>query len=259
LLAITLATLQITWATWMAIAAIAKLSEYGFGEYVKHYTNWSWTLQVLFYYSTLGVPFLLGGLMDIDSAAGDLTLLLVGIAFLPLHGIVWSVLALVSVMLATKAELFLDVLEEVAPTLVMLGDSIYHFWPVLAILIYYIAYRRVINVALNRVIVRQQLYRSSFRLLLFILYQAFGGSLFSVAVYTLIFDVQEVYKTDVPFAAGVAVVLLTLGAINALPLLITLSIHKVGKRFEYPRSWLMVDDADPELWSRIDAAVVKSI
>ena len=254
-LALVLATLQVIWACWMAAAAVVKIAEYGGHEYVRHYTNWSWTLQALFYFATAPIAFVLVGVVDAHSVLGEFVLGILVVGFLPLHGIVWFVLTLVSLLLATKAELFADVLAELAPTWVMLGDSVYHFWPVLALLLYYTAYRRVIYVALNRVYARQVLYSSPVRLTIFVLYQSFAGSLFSLAAYSLIFDPQAVYKTDVPFGFGLATVLGTLAAVNALPLLIVLAIHRVGRRVEYPPGWLKIDDSDPEIWVRATETV----
>lgn len=256
-LALLLGVAQIVWATWMTAAAVVKIAEYGGHEFVRHYTNWSWALQALFYFATAPVPFVLVGVIDADSTVGNFVLNVLVIGFLPLHGVVWFVLTLVSLLLATKAELFNDVLAEIAPTWVMLGDSVYHFWPVVGLLLYYIAYRRVIYVALNRVYARQRLYESAPRLSVFLLYEAFAGSLFSLAVYSLLFDPQSVYKTDLAFGLGLATVLGTLALVNALPLLIVLGIHRVGRRTEYPPGWLRLDDADPEVWARMDTQTSK--
>jgi hypothetical protein len=250
LLALLLAGVQIVWASWMLAAAAFKISEYGAYEFVRHYTNWSWMLQTLFYFASAGAPFMLAGLVDVNSCFGDATLTAIGLGFLPLNGVVWSVLVLVSVMLATKAELFTDVLKELAPTWVMLGDSIYHFWPVLALLLYFIAYRKVVYVALNRIFARQRLYASAFRLTVFLLYESVFGTALSFAIYGLLFNPQKVYKTDLPVGLGVLVVLLTLQLINALPLLLVLFVYKIGRRVEYPPDWLQANESDPELWVR---------
>lgn len=259
MLALLLGSVQIAWASWMLAAAALKIAEYGAYEFVRHYTNWSWLLQTAFYFASAGAPFLLAGLVDVNSCLGDLTLTVIGLAFLPLNGIVWSVLVLVSVMLATKAELFADVLKELAPTWVMLGDSIYHFWPVLAIVLYFIAYRKVVYVALNRIFARQRLYSSAFRLTLFLLYESFAGTALSFAIYGLLFNPQKVYKTDLPAGLGVLVVLLTLQVINALPLLVVLFVYKIGRRVEYPPDWLQTNESDPELWVRARDQPMKTV
>lgn len=250
ILALMLVVTQIAWASWMLVAAALKIGEFGLFEFVRHYTNWSWLLQVVFYFSTTPAPLMLVGLVDVNSCLGDLTLGVLALGFFPLNGVVWSVLVLVSVMLATKAELFVDVLNEMAPTWVMLGDSIYHFWPVLVLLLYFIAYRKLIYVALNRVYARQRLYTSPVRLTFFLLYQAFVGTLFSFAVYGVLFNPQKVYKTELPAGLGILVVLLTLQAVNAVPLLVQLFVYKIGRRVEYPDDWLPINESDPELWVR---------
>lgn len=260
-LALVLGATQAVWASWMLAATVLKMAEFGAYEFVRHYTNWSWLLQMLFYFGSIGAPLLLTDLLNVNSCAGEFTLHVLVFGFFPLNGVVWSVLVLVSVMLATKAELFADVLAEIAPTWVMLGDSVYHFWPVLVILVYFIAYRRVLYVALNRVFARQRLYDSSVRLSIFVLLQAFVGTLLSMLFYGMLFDPQKVYKTDVPPGLGVLVVLLTLLVVNLFPLVLILFVYKVGRRVEYPRHWLAVNESDPALWARAsdESVIVKQI
>ena len=253
LLAFLFASAQLVWACWMLASTVFKIGEYGINEFVQHYTNWSWTLQNLFYFATIGAPFLRFGVADVDGCFADATFFVIAMGFLPLHGVVWAVLVIVSVMLATEAKLFSDILEEVPATWVMLGDSIYHFWPVLVLLLFAIVYWKLIFVAYNRVFVRRRLYDSRRRLCMFLLFQSFVGTAVSLTIYGILFDPRQVYKTELPIGLGIGVVVLTLQLTNALPLLIVLFVHKVARRVEYPSAWLSQNDADPMLWQQLQA------
>ena len=81
--AIVLFVAQLLFVLLVAGTALAKLVEFGGHSYVEHFTNWSWTAQILFYAGTLPAGVSPGG----SRFAGAI----VALAWLPLVGIVTSV------------------------------------------------------------------------------------------------------------------------------------------------------------------------
>ena len=258
-LAIMLASLQVMWATLMAAGAVLKIIEYGMHAYVRHYTNWSWTLQILFYYGSIATPFILAGLIHPNSRLGYATQVVLVVGFLPLNGVVWSVMGLVSVLLGTNSPFLTNVFTELAPSIVMLGNDLYHVWPVIGILIFYIVYNKFVHFSINGVYAHGAILGNAWLLMLFLLYEAFVGSLASMASYGLIFNPQEVYQTDVPIGVGVGVVLLILAGVSLVPLLVIVAIYNVGNRVAYPYEWLLLNEKDPETWIRMHAGSVKMV
>lgn len=259
LLVVILGVLQLTWAVMMGLAAIFKIVEYGFYQYIRHYTNWSWTLQALFYFATMGAPFILVGLVSPYGPIGRFTRAVIVLGFLPLNGIVWSVLVLVSVLLGTKSPFLTDVFAQLDPAIVMLGNDLYHFWPTVVILIYYIVYNKVIHFAINALYAHQRLLESAFRLVVFIAYEAFLGTAISLVTYGLIFDPHEVYKSNLSTAEGATVVLITLCSVNLVPLLIVVAIYNVGTRMAYPYEWLFINEKDAETYTKMHSGSIKNI
>src|SRR5690349_17523236 len=70
--------LQALWVLGLTAAAIAKIATDGFHSYVSHFTNWSWTLQIVFYGATLIYPFWLRGGVAV-----------IQLLFFLLSGVVW--------------------------------------------------------------------------------------------------------------------------------------------------------------------------
>jgi len=211
---------QLTWATLMLAAAVFKAAESGLGSYVRHYTNWSWTLQLLFYYASAPAP-LLVAVRD-RSRWRDAALAVVAFGVLPLNGVVWLVASVVNVLLASGHSFIDQYFDQHAPSLVVLGNDVYHLFPLVALLLYFALNARIVFFALNALLRAERLG--------FYLYAAYGGTLISLLAYLALFDPQKVYSTDLPFAVGGAFAALVLTVINALPLAVGVIYWRLGAR-----------------------------
>lgn len=247
-LALLEASVQLFAFSLLFFAAVGKLVEFGFFAYIIHFTNWSWSLQAFFYLATLPAPFILVGLLREDSAISRFVQVVLVVVFFPLNGIVFVVVVVVSVLLGTNAPFLTDILARLPPTIVMLGNDVFHFWPVVIILIYYIAYHRLIHFALNRALTTTGVLSSPWRTTAFILYEAYVGSATAIFVYSLIFDPHEVYKTDIWTLSGIVVSAIVLTVFNLLPLMAILALLRVGTNKPYSVRWLVRNDDDPELY-----------
>lgn len=226
---------QLGWATLMLAAAVFKIAESGVNSYVRHYTNWSWTLQLLFYYASAPAPLLVA--LRKHGAWRNVTLAVVAFAFLPLNGVVWVVASVVNLLLASGHSFIDEYFEQHAPSLVVLGNDVYHLFPLVALLLYLVFNARVVFFALNQLLAGER--RG------FFLYLAYGGTLISLLTYLALFDPHVVYSTDLPFAAGGLFALLVLTLVNAIPLAIAVLYWRLGARAladewldRRPRSWL---------------------
>jgi len=248
---------QVGWATLMAVGALGKIGEFGLLPYVCHFTNWSWTAQLLFYYATAAAPFVLTGIIDERSSVGALTRALLVLAFFPLNGVIFTVMFVVSVLLGTGSPFLTDIFTKYPPEIVFLGNDLMHFWPIVVLLLYFIVYRKLIAYSLNRVLVAYDIIESPWRFTLFIGYQAYGGAGIALAIYSLIFDPREVYESDQPIVVGVVAVAVSLTIFNLTPLLIVLALG-VASPVRYSRAWLLRNDVDPRLSPADDSRRVKS-
>lgn len=228
-------------------AAIGKIIEFGWYGHIQHFTNWSWSLQALFYFVTLPAPFVQVGLIREDSSVGRFVQFVLAVFFFPLVGIIFVVVVVVSVLLGTNSPFLTDIFTKLPPTIVMLGNDVFHFWPVIFILLFYLAYRRLIHFSLNHAMTYTGVLTSGSRTTLFIVWEAYFAPGATIFVYAIIFDPHEVYKTDVWTGSGVVVAFITLTVFDLIPLMIILGLERVGTNVAYPVRWLFYNDSDPEL------------
>lgn len=235
-LAIAISTLQLFWATLMLAAALFKLFEFGVLSYTMHYTNWSWTLQLAFYFGSALAPIAVA-----FRERGALRMALrvfVAVVFVPLNGVVFVVAALVMVLLVTRSQFLAAYFAEHAPSFVMLGNDVYHFLPVIALLIYLIINWRFVAYSVN------WLLRDGERWLM-VLYLAFGGTAITLLAYAVFFDPRVVYSTDIGYAAGGLFIAAILVVFNLAPLMAAVYFFGLGRRqmddrwleANYPVAW----------------------
>lgn len=244
-LAVLAGFVHLTVALVFAYTAIGKIIRSGFDSYIGHFTNWSWTFQTLFYFSTLAVPFLLTGFATASSFLGKVTQTIIVLFLFPLNGILWVVVVVINVILATGGTLFVGLVRSLSVSIVIIGNDVFHFWPLVILLVYILAYSKFIFYSLNGALVRSAVADSPRRLTLFVLYQSYGGPLLALLFYVTIYNPQQVYQTDVNAAIGVAIVLATLTFLNLVPILIILSLIGVGSTVRYNKYWLLTNFNDP--------------
>lgn len=229
----------------MAGIEVAKILELGFAGHFTHFTNWAWSIETLFYGFSLAAALIQYGLIDVNSAIGRFTCTLLVLFFFPVLGIVAIVAVVVFVLLGTNAQFLADLLTQLPPTIVMLGNDVFHMIPVIFILIYFLAFFKLIIFSINRMLVQSRVFDSPGRLAVFILYQAYAGTGAVVIIYALIFDPHEVYKTTIWTGAGLVVGLLTLTVTNLIPLMIILWPLGAGQDVPYSVAWLVHNDYNP--------------
>ena len=105
----------------------------GVEDFFTYFTNWSWSVQVLFY-SLVLVGFIIN----------DVWNFIVFMLFLPVLGITFYVYIILQVIVTTRPRLLED-LEEIDPAIVELGNELYHPLPVIIILLFLLAFHEGIT------------------------------------------------------------------------------------------------------------------
>jgi hypothetical protein len=234
------------WALLMLSFAIGKISRFGIVSYVSHFTNWSWTFQIVFYLATALAPFLTTGLLDPHSTLGSFTRSVIVLGFWPLNGIIFTVMYGVSYLLGTGSHFLSNIFTKYPPEIVFIGNDLVHFWPIVVLLLFFIVYSKLIAYSLNDVLVRYGALRSPLRFTAFIGYQTYVGASVAIAVYALLFDPRVVYETDQTLAEGALVALVALTIATLVPLLFFLWLG-VASPARYSREWLARNIYDARL------------
>lgn len=217
------ATAQLVLGLFFVAAIVQKIAVHGdvFG-FVEQFTNWSWTLQAFTYLITLGVPFVQWGLVRVDSPLGRFTEVVTVLLFFATLGLTFVVVIAISIIFALNPTFLNDLLIGTPATLIVLGNDIYHVWTVVFILIYYIAYRRYIWYCLNRLLNRNGVLAGAWRQAFVIVYLVYLEPGFALLIYSWINDPHVVYRTNIPDAVGILIVLVTLTGSVLVGMLIVL-------------------------------------
>lgn len=230
-LAVIILVAQLLWAFTMLAGIVLKIADSGVHSFVKHYTNWSWTLQMLFYFATAPAPLLIA-YDNNKSLLAKFVSFVVGIAFVPLVGIVFVVAGLVMILLGTRSQFLVVLFQEHAPSFVMLGNDVYHFIPIIALLAYGLINWHFVLYSVNWLLNRRSRW-------LIALYLAYGGPAISLLWYVTFFNPQVVYQTDIGFLPGAVIVFALLTIFVFAPLTAAIYVFGLGK-WPVDDEWLMM-------------------
>lgn len=201
ILASLLTLIQFAVVSLMIGAAVMKIVEFGVLDYVQHYTNWSWTLQTLFYLGTLPAPLIVA--LEIDDWRLDVMAGFIAVTFVPLWGIVSAVLLLVILMLISGSRL-LETFATVIPISdIVLGNEVFHFFTVLLLLTWAVVNHRRVYYSLNQLFAHPTVRQNRSVFVALVLYQMFLGAIITQLFYASIFDPHAVYDTDIDTVLGV--------------------------------------------------------
>jgi hypothetical protein len=205
------ATAQLVLGLFFVAAIVQKVAVNGdVIGFVDQFTNWSWTLQTLTYLLTLGVPFVEWGLVRVDSPLGRFTEVVTVFLFFATLGLTFVVVIAISIILALDPTFLNDLLISTPATLIVIGNDIYHVWTVVFILVYYIAHHRYIWYSLNRLLNRHGVIASPWRQVFVIVYLVYLQPGFALLIYSWINDPHVIYRTKIPDAVGILIVIVTL-------------------------------------------------
>ncbi len=235
----------------MFVVAGLKIGEIGLEDYVRHLTNWSWTLQALFY-TVAGILNFLADLGDYDrpryaerSARG-----FNNFCFFIVNGLVWFVAIAVFVIFLYDDTLLEKADDEYGIQTTVVVNDIFHVVPVILALAYAFIYSRRLGRGLRELYRRigprdetSERYASPewedaapirctcFSSFVFFL-QAYVGTHIFLFFYLGIFDAGEVYYLDCPTGLSILLSLVSCTLFNAIPIAFALWDDEREKNYE---------------------------
>jgi len=243
--AVIITVCQAFWAALKFYTIVGKLVEFDDTDFVDHYTNWSWVIQTLFQMSIIGCTFVQVGWIRHDSALATWYRFVFALFFFPVLGIVMVVRVLVWLLLASGSLFFVQFMETMAPSLVMMGDDAFHFGPVLEMLLIALVFRKFILESCNWLIASTHMLDSPSRYTLYLFYNAYGLALATLIVYRLLYNPHDIYLTNLPDILGFVVIVLVLTLFVLLVELFVFWLLGVARRKRYTIEWFHRNDADP--------------
>ena len=233
-IAIIVTALLIGLVVLMSAVSIWKIAEDGWTDFFQHYTNWSWTLQTIYYALLIPAPLIVA--LGITDWRLRLQMAVIALFFVPLWGIVVAVLLMVILMLLTGAEFIDSIAQSVPLSILVLGNEMFHFLTVLILLTVTLILQRITYDSLNEVFSQPPVHKSRLIFWGLVFYEMVGGPLISVLLYLSIFNPQVVYETDINMLLGFVFLVVAL-IVATSELLLFLFCFDLGKAPIDPR-WL---------------------
>jgi hypothetical protein len=179
-------------------------------DYVRHFTNWAWTLHTVYFTITLLSNTLFIQLRYLNS-------FMISFFYFGLQGIAWSVAVLVYVFIGINAEFIEQYMKSfggnTSDSTVLLGNAFYHGFPVLFYLLYSIAYQKDIWLAMHWEL--NEYPASLLGRVFFAIYNIYLIPVLYYGSYLLFFDPKDVYNIDTPWWVGLLVVVGTITLVSA--------------------------------------------
>ena len=225
--------------------AIGKIYDGGFYEYWEHFTNWIWTIELIFIWATLPAPFVLNGQIDLDGPVGTFVRVVIVALFFPIYATIWVVIVVVSVLLVTDSPFLTEIMVTVKASLVFLGNDIFHFWPLILWQIGYNYYKKLIYLSHNYAFTATGILMDRTRTVIYVAIQVYLVPAFFLGAYNTIFDAKEVYPTKLYTIDGVVIGVITLTVVGLTIVGNMLGIQRIGNLKRFHRKWLTTNFNDP--------------
>lgn len=232
--------LEFAFVSLMIAAAIVKTADFGLLEYWQHFTNWSYTLQIIFYLVMLPVPLMIA--YEVEDSTLDVLAGFAAVTFVPLWGIVTTVLILVLAMLVVGSQLLEAFVGVVPVSDIVLGNEVFHFFTVFRLLTWATVNQRFVYYSLNQLFSHEIVHNSRRIFIGLLVYQMLIGPSIPLLVYMSVFDWQTVYQTTTNFLVGMAGVFVSL-LIATSPMLLFIFAFYLGSSSLKPR-WMEQSEFD---------------
>lgn len=183
--------LLLIWLGVLLYVAIDKIITSGLEDYFNYFTNWSWSIQIIFYY-LLGVAVLL---------EGALFKFCCEYLLLPVTGITLLIYVVVMVLVLINPNFILEHIGEYSAGMVFFGNALFHYVPPFILVLFIFICSKKIKSAL-RENEKPRDYRDY-------LYQVYSP-LIVVSFYRICNDYREVYRIKLNDIIMIVLVLLPL-------------------------------------------------
>ena len=199
---------ELAYVVLMIAAAVSKIVESGWLEYVQHFTNWSYTMQIIFYLVMLPVPLLIA--VDVDDSKLEALSRFAALTFVPLWGIVSTILILVVFMLITGSDLLESFVGTTPISMIVLDNEVFHFFTVFRLLVWAAVNQRFVYFMLNNLFSHRVVHKNRHIFFGLLAYEMVVGAVIPLLLYNAIFDYQVVYQTSTKLLLAVIAVMLSL-------------------------------------------------
>lgn len=237
----------LVWALFSTFVAVDKIYVFGFDSFIRHWTNWGWSVETAFYWLVLGFVLPTTVALCNVRCASDVA----AWCFFPVNLIVWYIAMSVTILLLKDPEFITDIFASMPPGIVMVGDILFHIVPALALVFFASLFTHLIRYGLNRWCVRAK-NAGCCALFCYTLYLLFLAPILLLVLYVLVLlalgtTPNEVYMTDIPIGSTFALFLVVGLIFNGIPLLILDCYYKlrtpsVHPRYDEARAMLKTDE-----------------
>ena len=187
-------------------------------EFIKMFTNWSWSLQVVFYY-----------LFGFGFSFSEMVLkFCIVYLMIPVWGTIWIVYGLVLIIILNNGNFILELVGQYSSGVVFFGNALFHYIPPLILIHFFLNYMSACKIIMSN----SSFYIENPRF--FWIYQIYSPFLIML-IYFSIFDYREVYGVSInPFYLGaIAFFIVTFSSGNLLHLLLKKKNKDILKIFLY--------------------------
>lgn len=193
--------------SWILIMLASVIDSITFGfvdDFVKHFTNWAWTLEMIFFF-----------LLVTGWIGSDLLFEIMCKYFLlPLWGLSWIVFVLVLALVLRDGNFVLRYLVKHKSGWVFFGNAFYHYIPPILFSIIFVGMSVEIHAVFNKW--TKDFVWTKIEYVLMFIYLTYLAPLFVMCLYAIIFDYKKIYDTTMPLYLGLIICLIVLTIFNGL-------------------------------------------
>jgi len=211
--------IQFVWILIMSFALIYKACGTELIDIVKHFTNWSWVLQIIFYSLTL-VGYYWQAVYDSTINA----------LFFMVNGTVWLVFAIIIYMVLHNSRVITQYFEQYDAGIVIAGNTLFHTATVIFLLLFIIVNREYIARSISRAIGAKDSFLLRYCIFM---YQCYFSTVLFTFAYLLFFDPRRVYSFDVNLFGPAAVVIFVLTLVNLIPYTLIVYGNQITDLFHF--------------------------
>lgn len=184
--------ISLGWFFFMLSSFVHSIADGDLETFVSHFTNWSWTIQMVFYYF-LNIGFLFSDrLLDC----------VVSVFFIPVWGMSWIVAILVLLLELRNGNFVLDSVIYHKSGLVFFGNDLYHFIPPVIFGLIVIGMSTEFTDVFKDILKkRTKTWIGWIGIMAYLLL----SPLVAIGIYMLIYDYKVIYQTSMPIYQGILI------------------------------------------------------
>lgn len=188
----------IMWYIILLTVTYDKIMRSGLFSYFQYFTNWSWSIQTIFYF------FLMSGILFNN----ELFEFMIISCLLPVWGVIWTIYVIVLVLILEDASFILNNIGIYKAGIVFFGNALFHYIPPIILAIVIFILKKNIRQIFQRYKPKNSIY-----LVFYTIIQIYSPILI-MGLYSLIFDYTLVYNSNLKIWKGIIISILTQTVFN---------------------------------------------